>query len=282
VGDLSQENHHMTDSVAPHGRHPRIGTYHGRLAGKRALVTGSTRGIGRTIAEWLAREGADIFVSGRNKADVDETIGAIRALGVDAWGEPADLAVTAGAHRLATIALEAAGPFDILVNNAGMSIDQPFTEVSDAQWDEQVNTNMRAPFILSQHLSRVMIDNGIPGRIVNISTIGVFAAHTSKMVYDMAKGGIQAMTRAMAYELGPHGITANCIAPGAVADRPGANIDTEYRAGTGWSKRIPAGRFGRSEDIASAVVFFCLPESEWTTGQTLLIDGGHISYLRED
>lgn len=272
----------MSDTPSPHGEHPRIGTYHGRLAGKRALVSGSTRGLGRTIAEWLAREGADIFVSGRDQADVDATIDAIRALGVEAWGAPADLATTEGAHRLAQTALDTAGPFDILVNNAGMSIRQPFTEVSDAQWDEQVNVNMRSPFILSQHLAGAMIAHGIHGRIVNISTIGVFAAHTQTMVYDMAKGGIQAMTRAMAYELGRHGISANCIAPGAVPDRPGTRDDLGSPTMRNWSDRIPMGRLGRAEDIAAAVIFFCLPESHWTTGQTLLVDGGHISYLRED
>jgi NAD(P)-dependent dehydrogenase (short-subunit alcohol dehydrogenase family) len=245
-------------------------------------VTGSTRGLGRTIAEWLAREGSSVFISGREQADVDETIAAILALDVEAWGAPADLSTTDGAHRLAETALEAAGPFDILVNNAGMSIRQPFTEVSDDQWDEQVNVNMRAPFILSQHLAREMIMHGIRGRIVNISTIGVFAAHTQTMVYDMAKGGIQAMTRAMAYELGRHGISANCIAPGAVPDRPGTRDDPASPTMQTWNDRIPMGRLGRAEDIAAAVLFFCLPESEWTTGQTLLVDGGHISYLRED
>jgi NAD(P)-dependent dehydrogenase (short-subunit alcohol dehydrogenase family) len=276
------ETRQMTDTPSPHREHPRIGTFHGRLAGKRALVTGSTRGLGRTTAEWLAREGASIFASGRDEADVDETIAALRALGVDAWGAPADLARTEEAHRLAKTALETAGPFDILVNNAGMSIQQHFTEVSDAQWDEQVNVNMRAPFILSQHIARAMIAEGIRGRIVNISTIGVFAAHTRTMVYDMAKGGIQAMTRAMAYELGRHGISANCIAPGAVPDRPGTRDNADAPPFEIWNDRIPMGRLGRAEDIAAAVVYFCLPESAWTTGQTLLIDGGHISYLRED
>src|SRR5690606_5815314 len=128
-----------TDTPSPHGEHPRIGTYHGRLAGKRALVSGSTRGIGRVIAEWLAREGASVFVHGREQQDVDETIAAMRALEVEAWGATADLATTEGAHHLAETALEVAGPFDILINNAGMSIGQHFTEVSDQQWDEQVN-----------------------------------------------------------------------------------------------------------------------------------------------
>lgn len=272
----------MTDASALHGDHPRIGTYHNRLRGKRALVTGSTRGLGRTMAEWLAREGADIYVSGRAQEDVDEAITAISALGVNAWGSPADLSRPEEAHALAQRALETAGPFDILVNNAGMSLPQSFLDVSDDDWDTELNVNVRSPFILSQHISREMMANDIRGRIVNISTIGVFAAHQRQMVYDIAKAGVQAMTRCMAWELGPHGINANCIAPGAVPDRPGRAEDMQSGSLGIWNRHIPMGRLGRAEDIAAAVIFFCLPESEWTTGQTLLVDGGHISYLRED
>jgi 2-deoxy-D-gluconate 3-dehydrogenase len=253
-----------------------------RLRGKNALVTGSTRGLGRTMSEWLAREGANIYVSGRNQADIEESISAVQALGVDAWGSPADLSRPAEAHALAERALKTVGPFDILVNNAGMSQPQPFLDVTDDEWDVEMNVNVHSPFILSQHLSREMIDNGIRGRIVNISTIGVFAAHKRQMVYNIAKAGVQAMTRCMAWELGQHGISANCIAPGAVPERPGANDDMRAGSLGIWNERIPMGRLGRAEDIAAAVVFFCLPETEWTTGQTLLIDGGHISYLRED
>lgn len=257
-------------------------TFHDRLRGRNALVTGSTRGLGRTIADWLAREGANIFVSGREQNDVDAVVEDISGLDVDAWGATADLSRPEEAHRLAQVVLETAGSIDILVNNAGMSIRQSFMDVSDGQWDYQMAVNVRSPFILSQHIARDMIDKGIRGRIVNISTIGVFAGHQQTMVYNIAKAGVQAMTRNMAYELGQHGISANAIAPGAIPDRPGT---TEFRkAGNAldnWSRRIPMGRLGRSEDIAAAVRYFCLPESEWTTGQTLLVDGGHISYLYE-
>jgi 2-deoxy-D-gluconate 3-dehydrogenase len=145
-----------------------------------------------------------------------------------------------------------------------------------------MNVNVRSPFILSQHIARAMIDNGIQGRIVNISTIGVVAGHRDKMVYNIAKAGVQTMTRNMSYELGPHRISVNCIAPGNVADRPGTEGAYSDESYAKWASWIPFGRAGRAEDIAAAVVFFCLPESEWTTGQTLLIDGGHNSYLSEN
>lgn len=234
------------------------------------------------MAEWLALEGANVYVTGRDQDDIDESIAAIQALGVEAWGSPADLSQPSEAHALAERALSTVGAFDILVNNAGMSQPQPFFDVTDADWDYEINVNVHSPFILSQHLSREMIARDIRGRIVNISTIGVFAAHKKQMVYNIAKGGVQAMTRCMAWELGQHGISANCIAPGAVPDRPGADEDM-HRGSLGiWNEKIPMGRLGRAEDIAAAVIFFCLPETEWTSGQTLLVDGGHISYLRED
>lgn len=250
------------------------GKGYGRLAGKTALVTGSTRGLGRTIAEWLAREGADIVVTGRERADIDASIAAIEALGVRAWGIAADLARVEDAHALAKAALETVETLDIVVNNAGMSISQPFWEVTDAGFDYQSNVNLRSPFVICQHAARDWIDRGIRGRIVNVGTIGVFSAHHDKMVYNINKAGVQTMTRNLAVELGPYGITANCVAPGAVPERPG-NEEFTSQMEPDAGRVIPAGRFGRAEDIATAVVFFCLPETEWTTGQTLLIDGAH-------
>jgi len=257
------------------------GKGYGRLRGKNALVTGSTRGLGRTMAEWLAKEGANIVVSGRDADDVQSSVEALEALGVHGWGIPADLANVEDAHRLGTEAIAAAGHLDILVNNAGMSIRGNFWEVPDVDWDYQMNVNVRSPFILSQHAAAHMIEHAIRGRIVSISTIGVYAGHKNGMVYNIAKAGLQAMTRNMSYELGPYGISVNAVAPGAVPERPGELRDVTIAPDGPRSGLIPLGRYGRAEDIASAVVFFCLPESEWTTGQTLLIDGGHNSYLHE-
>jgi len=257
------------------------GKGYGRLAGKTALVTSSTRGLGRTIAEWLAREGASIVVSGREGADIDASVAAIRALGVEAWGIPADLARVEEAHALAIQALATVESLDIVVNNAGMSIPQSFWDVTDAEYEYQSNVNLRSPFVICQHLARSWIARGARGRIVNVSTVGVFKGHTDKMVYNMAKAGVQTMTRNMSYELGPYGITVNCVAPGSVPDRPNTDWQVPPEERERVKGVIPLGRFGRAEDIATAVVFFCLPETEWTSGQTLLVDGAHISALRD-
>jgi NAD(P)-dependent dehydrogenase (short-subunit alcohol dehydrogenase family) len=249
------------------------------LAGQTALVTGSTRGIGRTIAEWLARDGANIVVSGREPEAVEKSVAAMHVLGVESWGVPADLARVSEAHRLAETTLSLVPRLDILVNNAGMSIRGHFWEVSDSEWEEQVNVNFRSPFVLAQHAAGHMIERGRGGRIVNISTIGAHAAHKDAAVYDSAKGAVEVMTRNLAYELAPHGIRVNCVIPGAIADRPGATPRPEA-----WGRalsNIPSGRLGRADDIAAAVRFFCLAETEFTTGQSLLVDGGHSLYLHE-
>jgi NAD(P)-dependent dehydrogenase (short-subunit alcohol dehydrogenase family) len=250
----------------------------GRLAGKTALVTGSTRGIGRTTAETLAREGANIVVSGREADAVQESVDAIRALGVEAWGIPADLAEIAEAHRLAAETLALVPRLDILINNAGASIRGNFWDVTDEDFESQLNVNYRSSFVLAQHAARHMIERGIRGRIVHTSTIGARACHTDAAVYDSVKGGVETMTRNMAYELGPYGIGVNCVAPGNIAERPGAGPEGWWEQAT---KRIPFGRLGKSDDISVATLFFCLPETEFTTGQVLLVDGAHDSYLPE-
>ena len=256
------------------------GQGYGRLRGQTALVTGSTRGLGRTIAEWLAREGADIVVSGRDAGDVHATVTAMRALGVQARGIAADLARVDEAHRLAAVTLAHVAHLDILVNNAGMSVAQPFWEATDDEVETQLNVNWRSPFVLGQHAARHMIERGIRGRIVNISTVGVHAAHPDRLVYNAAKAAIEAMTSNMAHELAPFGIRVNAVAPGNMVERPG--METDPYANARFARQIPVGRVGRAEDIAAAVRFFCLPESDFTTGQTLLVDGGMIAFLREE
>jgi NAD(P)-dependent dehydrogenase (short-subunit alcohol dehydrogenase family) len=230
------------------------------------------------MAEWLATEGAAIIVSGREQDPVAESVAAIKAIGADAVGLTADLSDHAEAHRLAGEALAAVPQIDIVVNNAGMSIRGNFWDVTDDEWDYQVNVNVRSPYILAQHIAKQMIDKKIRGRIVNISTIGVHACHKDAAVYNLAKAGVEAMTRNMAFELGPYGISVNCVAPGNIAIRPG-QAEQPWFADA--ARAIPYGRVGHAEDIAAAVKFFCLPETGFTTGQTLLVDGAHDSYLPE-
>ncbi len=252
----------------------------GRLSGKTALVTGSTRGIGRVIAERLADEGANLIVTGRQEAAVTNVVDALDASDRRVFGIAADLSRPEEAHRLAREALSLAPDLDILVNNAGMSIREPFWQVSDARWEEQVNINWRSPFILAQHVARQMIERSVRGRMIHTSTIGAHHNHADAAVYDSAKAAVEAMTRNMAWEVGPYGIAVNCVVPGPIGDRPGAS---EPRAlWEGIAPFVPVGRVGSGQDVAEAVLFFCLPETAFITGQTLGIDGGYGAGLPEN
>ena len=256
-------------------------TQTGRLAGKWALVTGSTKGLGQTAAEWLAMEGANIVVHGREPDLIAPAVALMRARGVAAWGMAADLADAGETERLATAVLARVPQLDILINNAGAGWRGAFWEMPAEAVDRVMNLNWRAPFILGQHAARHMIARGVRGRIVNVSTVGAHYNHRDALVYNAAKGAVEATTRNMAYELAPHGISVNCVAPGMMADRPGARRDEEHWRDQA-EKYIPFGRVGRGEDIAAAVRFFCLPESEYTTGQTLLVTGGYAMSIPGD
>ncbi|MGI9253525.1 MAG: SDR family NAD(P)-dependent oxidoreductase [Thermomicrobiales bacterium] len=252
----------------------------GRLTGKTALVTGSTRGIGRDIATRLASEGCNLVVHGRDINDARQAAAELRERGVETLPLAADLSQIEDAHRLADETFAAVPRLDILVNNAGMSIREHFWEVSDANFDYQLNVNFRSPYILAQHAARHMIGQAIAGRIINTSTIGAHLAHADAAVYDSAKAAVEAMTRNMGWELGPHRITVNCVVPGPIGDRPGATEPEGM-----WDKIAPyvtVGRVGSGMDIAAAVAFFCLPETEFITGQSLIIDGGYGAPLQEN
>ena len=161
-----------------------------------------------------------------------------------------------------------------------MSVRENFWDVSDASFEEQANVNFRSPFVLAQHAARHMLANGIAGRIVNTSSVGAHRCHRDAAVYDSAKGAVETMTRNMAFELGSSGITVNCVIPGPIADRPGAPEPRDF-----WNQMIPyvpAGRLGSADDIAAATLFFCLPEASFTTGQSLLVDGGFAAPLTEN
>jgi NAD(P)-dependent dehydrogenase (short-subunit alcohol dehydrogenase family) len=248
------------------------------LSGRTALVTGGTRGLGHAIALALAEHGASVVVSGRRQADVDRAVSALAARGGGTEiGIAADLVDLHATHQLAQQTLEAVGKLDILVNNAGMSIRGNFWDVTDAEWEEQVAIDLRAPFVLAQYAARNMIEHGTRGRIVNVGTIGARRCHRDACVYDSAKGGIEVMTRNMAYELAPYGISVNCVVPGAIPIRPGKRFDES--ANRDYLRHVPLGRFGQASDIVAAALYFVMPGSAFTTGQSLLVDGGHATYL---
>ena len=244
-----------------------------RLDGRIALVTGSTRGIGWAIARELASAGAHVVVNGRSVELVAERVAALEAEGWSASGAAFDV-VDVDAARVAVDGIaHAAGRLDVLVNNAGVQRRAPLDEFEQADFDDVLAANLRAPFALAQAAARHMVAGGW-GRIVNLgSTMGQIA-RPGVVAYVTSKTGIVGLTRALAVELAPLGVTVNAVGPGYITTEMNAALlaDAEFTAMV--ERRTPAARWGRPEEIAAVVRFLASEEASYVTGQTLLADGG--------
>jgi NAD(P)-dependent dehydrogenase (short-subunit alcohol dehydrogenase family) len=246
------------------------------LQGKVAIVTGSSRGIGKGIALRLAREGMKVVVNGRDPAPVHEFTEELTALGASALAVPANIGSDADADRLFAETLAAWGRIDLLVNNAVFMVFKESLNVTEELLDESWRVNVRGAFLLSQRAAQEMVEHE-GGSIVNISSVGGLRAHWRGSPYDMTKGALDAMTRTMSLDLASHGIRVNAIAPGAIlTERRGPSMDPYKQA---VSHRIPMQRLGMPLEIASVVAFLASDEASYLTGQVLYVDGGITTQL---
>ncbi len=242
------------------------------LAGKRAVVTGGSKGIGAGIALALAREGADVVVTYHSDAAGAEAIRQqITALGRRAAAVGADVGQVAECRRLVEAAADALGGLDILVNNAGITLWQDFFETDEAHWDATLDTNLKGVFFCTQAAARLMREQGW-GRVVNISSGASRTAFKRATPYNASKGGLNLLTMGLAVELGPYGITVNAVAPGAILIERTRHELPDY-AGT-FARATPLGRVGYPEDVAGAVLYFCSEAAGYVTGQVFWVDGG--------
>ena len=242
------------------------------LAGRVAIVTGSARNIGRATALRLAHEGAAVMVHARSDADgAAETVALLDAAGVTAASHLADLSTEDGANGLVTATVSKLGRLDILVNNAAVRRNTPITEISLAEWREVLGASLDAAFLTTRAAAPHMMA-GKWGRIVNLGGISMFSGLAGRAHVSAAKAGMVGMTRSLATELGPHGITVNVVAPGAIATVRGAAAGA--RPSGSLSASLPAGRDGRPEEIAHIVAMLCSPDAAYTTGQTIEVNGG--------
>ena len=241
-----------------------------RFDGKRVVVTGSTRGLGRVMAERFAGEGASVAVTGRSGRDVENVLRDIRKDGGSATGRAADLSNVDEALEFITWAIDDLGGVDILVNNAGTSIPAPFLDVTQDDIDFQFNLLFKSPYVMTQRAVRWMVDNASNGSVIFITTVGATAVHPDRNVYDSLKRGLECLTMCLGAELGPQGIRVNAVSPGAIPIRPG---DSPKTWGT-FNQITPIRRFGTADDIASAALFLASEEAGYICGQTLLVDGG--------
>ncbi len=235
------------------------------LSGKVALITGATGGIGGAIARKMKQAGATVVVSGRNVAKLDAEFG-------DEYIKiPCDLAADGGAVELVMNTIEAAGKIDILINNAGITRDTLLMRMSDEQFDEVINTNLRSCFKMCRAAIMPMMKNRF-GRIINMASIIGTIGGPGQANYAASKGGMIAMTKSIAAEVASRGITANAIAPGFIKT-PMTDVLPEELKKT-YLSQIPAGRFGEPDDIANACVFLASDEAAYINGQTLHVNGG--------
>lgn len=240
--------------------------------GLAALVTGSSRGIGKEIALELARNGYRVAVNYFNDPApmVDATMSEVRALDAAALSIEADIRSSAQVTKMFEKVIAAFGRLDLLVNNAGVQTWKPLLDVTEEEWDLVVDTNLKGCFLCTQQAARYMKDHG-GGSIVNIGSGCNKLAFPSLVAYTASKGAIEMFTKEAAVELGQYGIRVNCLAPGSIESERTRQEDPDY-AGT-WSKLTPLGRVGTAADIAPTVVFLASPGASFITGQTIWIDG---------
>ena len=255
------------------------GTAQGKLAGKVACVTGAGTGIGVGLAVALAEAGADVAVSYfGSEAGARQTAERIEGLGRRVLLRKADVAVGEEARGLIDATVETLGRIDVMVNNSGVTWPKPFLELDEETWDRTFGINIRGAFLCAQHAAKHMIRQGGGGRIINFSSVHGFSATKNHAHYEATKGGLNMFTKAVAIELAEHGITVNCVAPGAIEVERYFKTNPSYdRAAMG--KKIPLGRVGFPEDVAPLVVFLASDDASYITGETILVDGGLIARM---
>ena len=252
--------------------HPR----YPELSGQVAIVTGSSRGIGKGIAIRLAREGMKVVINSRTPEAVEATAAELCELGAEALAVPADVGRTEDVNRLFEETLRAFGRVDLLVNNAANLRRLHFFEVDESLLDDELASNIRGPYMCSYRAAEVMREAG-SGNIIHISSVGGLRAHWRGLPYDVTKGAIDAMTRAMALELAAYGVRVNAVAPGATYT--GRHFPLDHSRMEAVAQRIPLKRFGMPLEIGATVAFLASPDAAYITGQIIYVDGGITSQL---
>jgi glucose 1-dehydrogenase len=246
-----------------------------RLAEKVALVTGAGQGIGRAIAVRFAQEGATVVVEDlHDDEDSRETLRLIREAGAHGKVVAGDMATVADAGRVIHEAVDAFGRLDVLVNNAGVERFAPFLEATEADYDIVLGVNLKGPFFAAQAFARNARDAGQTGRIINISSVHEELPFPNFASYCASKGGLKMLTRNLAVELGPFGITVNNIAPGAIETAINSDVLSSPELSKNLVSNIPLGRIGVPGDVAAVAVFLASNEAAYITGSTIVVDGG--------
>ena len=248
------------------------------LSGRTALVTGSSRGIGRALAAGLADRGCTVVLNARDAARMEETRAELARGGAVVHASAFDVTDSAAVDAAVADIVAAHGPIDILVNNTGMQHRAPVTEFADADWQRLLQTNLSGAFFVTRAVARGMVERGA-GKIVNICSLQSEVARPGIAAYSATKGALKMLTKGLCADLGPHGIQVNGIGPGYFETELTAALvqDPEFSA---WVRgRTPAGRWGRTEDLVGALVFLSSRASDFVNGQVVYVDGGMLAVL---
>jgi glucose 1-dehydrogenase len=253
-----------------------------RLAGLRALVTGSSKGIGRGIALRLAQDGADVVINyNSDPGGAEEALQEVHALGRRGAIVQANVGDLDDVRRLIARSAEALGGLDVLVNNAGIEKHAPFWEVTEQDYDAVLNVNLKGVFFATQAFVQHCRAAQQPGKIVNISSVHEDLAFPNFAAYCAAKGGLRMLARTLAVELGPLGITINNVAPGAIETPINTKLLNDPAKLNALLGQIPLKRLGQPEDVAGLVAYLASRDADYVTGSTYLIDGGLTVFYQE-
>jgi glucose 1-dehydrogenase len=253
-----------------------------RLLGRKVLVTGSSKGIGRGIAVRLAEEGADVVINyNSDPKGAEEALAEVEALGRRGAIIKANLGTVAEVRDLVARSADALGGLDVLVNNAGIEKHAAFWDVTENDFDAVLNVNLKGVFFATQAFVQQCITSRRPGKIVNISSVHEELAFPNFAAYCASKGGVRMLTRTLAVELGALGITINSIAPGAIETPINTKLLNDPVKLNSLVGQIPLSRLGKPNDVAGLAVFLASPDSDYVTGTTYLIDGGLTVFYKE-
>ncbi|WP_212525549.1 SDR family oxidoreductase [Actibacterium sp. MT2.3-13A] len=250
-----------------------------RLDGKKLFITGGSRGLGREMALAIAAAGADVALVARPSESLENTAKEIRELGRTAWTFEADIGDPAACEAACAEALDAAGPFDILINNVGgRRVNVPTEDMPLDQWRELMDLNLTSTFLCCKAIGGAMIARGAGGRVINIASINALVAGRglAGRHYETAKAGVLQLTRSLAVDWAPHGITVNAICPGIFLTEPNKLWSQKHpEVIEGILRNIPQGRLGDPRDIGPLAVYLASDSASYMTGASLVIDGGY-------
>lgn len=253
-----------------------------RLHNKRVLITGGAQGIGYGIASKFLEQGAKVFLTDRSEDKLQETVLQLRATyGDRVQSAVCDVSREEQLEQIATVAWQQWDGLDILINNAGIAEREPFLDITLQYWEHLMNVNLKATFYLSQLVCRKMVEQGISGAVVNMTSKNGLSGSSMLAHYNASKGGVVLLTESMAVELAKHHIRVNAVAPGFIDTPLDRELKKKEKNPLDLTSRTPMGRLGTVEEVANAFLFLASDEASYITGTTLIVDGGHMANAGE-